>query len=120
MPAFTPEQHAQEVNSELKEAVERLSKKARRKLLKAMAKNIKEIENNINEPPLRLDEQQDTEGCQYLTTREASPEVTTSTNPTAPTGVQQAPRTHQRVTRNNVPMQTKAIKRPEEPRQRSQ
>ena len=40
MSTFTPEQHAHEVNDELKEAIEKLSKKARRKLLKSITKNV--------------------------------------------------------------------------------
>ena len=56
MPTFTPEQHAHEVNGELREAIEKLSKKARRKLLKAIAKHVKEIETGIKAPSQRVDD----------------------------------------------------------------
>ena len=43
-----------------------------------------------------------------------APPVTTTTNPTGKKQIQTAPRTHQRVTRNNVPGSTIPIIRPEE------
>ena len=51
---LSPEQHAQEVNNELKDAVGKLSKKAKKKLLKAMAKNLKEAENSLNKLSQRV------------------------------------------------------------------
>ena len=77
MPTFTPEKHANEVHKELKEAVQNLPKKARRKLLKNMATSLAELAAPGGTPQ------------QGPTTTEntdvnAIPNVTTTTNPTPP------------------------------------
>merc|ERR1711906_17630 len=109
MPTFTPEQHAREVKSELIEAMQNLSTKTRTKLVKELSKQITTIQA----------ENRQTDNVDDRRRVGNTPEVTSSTNPTSPNTVIMAPRTHQRNTRNNTPMATLPITRPEQPKRRS-
>ena len=112
IPTFTREEHATAVNNELQEAILSLDKKAKKRLLKAMAASMATRTATINAPPQRLDGPPTSEGVLQGQRVEPAPPVTTTTNPTAPTVVQTAPRTHQRTTRHNTPGITAAIERP--------
>ena len=46
MPSLTQEQHAKEVNMELKDAAFKLSKRSREKLIKAIKQTLKDIEDD--------------------------------------------------------------------------
>ena len=96
LPTFSPEQHANEVHEELKEAVQNLPKKARQKLLKTMATSLAELAAPGGTP-------QQGPTTTVNTDVNAIPNVTTTTNSTAPNVLQEAPRTHQRLTRSNKP-----------------
>ena len=65
-PTLSPEQHAHEVNKELKDAAGKLNKGARKKLLKAMAKHLKDAENKLAKPTQRVADGPSSEG-EYLT-----------------------------------------------------
>merc|ERR1712194_658782 len=106
------EEHATAVNDELQEAILGLEKKAKKRLLKAMVTSMATMTATINAPPQRVDGAPTSEGGPQGQRVGPAPPVATTTNPTTPTVVQTAPRTHQRTTRHNTPGITAAIKRP--------
>ena len=57
MPTFTPEQHAVEVQNELMEAVQKLPKRTRSKIVKALRKQLTAIPE-IDSPPIDEEEAQ--------------------------------------------------------------
>ena len=120
MPTFTREQHAIEVNNELKEAVQKLKPKEKGKILKLMSRMVTEVADSINKPPRRVEKTTSSEGEDRTQRVGTAPTVTTTTNPTGKRQIQTAPRTHQRVTRNNVPGATMPIIQPEEAPRKSQ
>ena len=100
MLSLTHEQHAKEVNIELKDAAFRLSKQARLKLVKAIKQTIKDIEDEkkgVEKVATEVPERVDT-----------STQVTTTTSPTNPNSILPVPKTHQK-TRDNTPMTTVPI-----------
>ena len=112
MPTFTREEHATSVSDELQEAILGLDKKAKKRLLKAMATSMATMTATINASPQRLDKPPTSEGVPQGQRVGPAPPVTMTTNPTAPTVVQTAPRTHQRTTRHNTPGITAVTERP--------
>ena len=112
MPTFTREEHATAVNDELQEAILGLDKKAKKRLLKAMTTSMVTMTATINAPPQRVDGPPTSEGVPQCQRVGLAPPITTTTDPTAPTVVQTAPRTHQRTTRHNTPGITASIERP--------
>ena len=64
---------------------------------------------SLDQPAQRVTSKQISEG-EYLSEKiQGSPEVTTTIYPTVPAVVREAPRTHQRETRHNIPNQTAQI-----------
>ena len=129
LPSFTPDEHAVEVHNELFEAVQVMSKPAKKKLLTTMRKALDKLTNEV--PIQRVEPLQSSEGGQVessegdpVETSEGghitppvtnTPHVTTSTNPTDPRVLQTKPRSHQRRTRRNIPGAVPAIINPLNP-----
>ena len=103
MPTFTHKQHATEVHNKLKEAADWLSKHAKERLVKAMTKAIEEIKERQANPLQRVVDQPTPEDGSMEQRVRPAPPVTTTSNPTASSMIQAAPRTHTRNTRNNTP-----------------
>jgi hypothetical protein len=80
LPTFTPEQHSNEVYSELFESVQKLSKPAKRKLLRKISKALELVSNDTKVQ--RVDEQ--TLEGETTFQRVDSPPVTTTNDPTDP------------------------------------
>ena len=111
LPEFTPEQHAAEVQDELHESIQRLSRPAKAKLLKQVAQSLRILATEAAEKPLqRVASTPTSEGGTAIQRVAAAPPITTTTNPTAPRTIQGKPRTHQRTTRNNTPGAVPPIK----------
>lgn len=98
LPTFTPEQHTNEVYSELFESVQKLAKPAKKKFLKKIAKALECLSNPTADQRVELDT---SEGATQP--QQEAPPVTTTTNPTDPRTLQTKPRTHARMTRSNEP-----------------
>ena len=101
------------VNDKLQEAILGLNNKAKKRLLKAMATSMATMTATINVPPQRVDEPPTSEGVLQGQRVRPAPPLTTTTNPTSPTIVQTALRTHHHTTRHNTLGITLVIKRPE-------
>jgi hypothetical protein len=107
LPTFTPEQHATEVYTELFEAVQKLSKPAKKKLLRKIAKALETLANPQTSEGAPSEGEKNSEGDQRV--EYEAPPVTTTNDPTNRRVLMTKPRTHQRVTRNNTPGQLPAI-----------
>ena len=116
LPTFTPEQHTQEVYTELFESIQKLTKPAKRKFLRKVAKALEVLTTlpSPAAPPISEGEPtSEGEGDPIVFQRvKDSPMVTTTNNPTDPKMVQTTPRIHQRQTRANNPGQLPAIINP--------
>jgi hypothetical protein len=93
LPTFTPEQHATEVYSELFEAVQKLSKPSRKKLLRKIAKALETLANqHTSEGATTSEGEQISEGDQRV--EHEAPPVTTKNDPTNRRVLMTKPRTH--------------------------
>ena len=110
LPEFTLEHQPKEVHKELVESIGRLNKTSGRKLVKALAKTAKDLATTPNtRTPQRVEPEATSEGEGPTQRVATAPPVTTTTDHTAPRRVMEAPRSHQRVTRNNTPMSVPTI-----------
>ena len=82
MPTFTPEQHATEVKNELIEAIQKLPKKTKAKIIKRLTKELVGVKE---QQQARTTNEEDNQRIGEI------PEVTASTTPTEPTVVAMAP-----------------------------
>eukprot|EP00804_Cyclotella_cryptica_P020493 CCRYP_019412-RA/>CCRYP_019412-RA protein AED:0.05 eAED:-0.04 QI:0/0/0/1/0/0.5/2/0/1372 len=130
LPTFTPDQHVQEVYTELFEAVQKLTKTVKQSFLKKVAIALEKLTTNQHQTtttPTSEGEPSKTPSCvptNDITFQRVSnaPEVTTTTTPTDPSTVKHTPRIHNRVTRDNTPGLLPAIVNPDritQPKRRS-
>ena len=116
LPTFTPEQHTQEVYTELFESIQKLTKPAKRKFLRKVAKALEVLATlpSPTAPPISEGEPTSEGAGDPIVFQRVkdSPMVTTTNNPTDPKVVQTTPRIHQRQTRANNPGQLPTIINP--------
>eukprot|EP00804_Cyclotella_cryptica_P019081 CCRYP_014487-RA/>CCRYP_014487-RA protein AED:0.29 eAED:0.21 QI:0/0/0/1/0.5/0.33/3/0/1151 len=126
LPTLTPDQHVHEVYTELFEAVQKLSRPSRKKVLHKIAKALDTLTttapqiintDTTSEGVVVTTHQHTTPGDVTFQRVSDAPEITTTTNPTDPTTVKQTPRIHKRVTRANTPGQLPIIVNPGNPNQ---
>lgn len=119
LPTFTHKQHPVEVHNELTHAEHSLNKNPKKKLLTAIGTAHRELATTDNNPPQMVGGVP-TSASESPAQRVGNvPSMTITTNPTAPQTVKVAPRTHQRITRNNTHMATPTIVQPPTALQRS-
>ena len=112
LPELTPDQHASAVHDELIESIQAMKKPAKSKLLKKVAKALRQISTNTM-PATSEGERDGPPKETRQIQRVATPQVTTSTNPTDPRTMTTKPRSHQRITRANTPGMVPPIIPPE-------